>query len=172
MGSGSLQDFISSLEPTRMALEQLVRWVINTVLRLGLHFIGRRPDYDAFHATVQARMSAVQPTPAEVDTALKLHEGGVISLESIHARIGIEESQAEKERMALEGITPALALKILAAAPAWVGLKALQLAFPALLISDSQVEEQRQADLGGAPPVNPADLNALDGAALDNAPNP
>ncbi|WP_161883860.1 hypothetical protein [Deinococcus alpinitundrae] len=168
----AVQDFISSLEPTRMALEQLVRWVINTVLRLGLHFIGRRPEYDAFHATAQARMSAVQPTPAEVDTALKLHEAGVIAEETMLGRIGVEDVAAERARRAAEGITPTLALKILETAPAWVGLMALSLAFPILAITPEQIEEQRQADLGGAPPVNPADLNALDGTGLDNAPNP
>lgn len=164
----AVQDFISSLEPTRMALEQLVRWVINTVLRLGLHFINRRPDYDAFHATVQARMSAVQPTPAEVDTAMKLHESGVISEETMLGRVGVEDVAAERSRRAAEGITPTLALKILATAPAWAGLKALQLAFVQLGITDAQVEEQRQADLGGAPPVNPADLNAIDGTGQLN----
>ncbi|WP_161883947.1 hypothetical protein [Deinococcus alpinitundrae] len=167
----AVQDFISSLEPTRMALEQLVRWVINTVLRLGLHFIGRRSEYDAFHATAQARMSAVQPTPVEVETALKLHEAGVIAEETMLGRIGVEDVAAERARRAAEGITPTLALTILETAPAWVGLKALQLAFPALGIQDADVTAQREADLGGAAPVNQADLSSLD-TGLDNAPNP
>ncbi|AWN22199.1 hypothetical protein DKM44_02250 [Deinococcus irradiatisoli] len=168
----AVNDFINSLEPTRMALEQLVRWVINTVLRMGLHFIGRRPEYDAFHATAQARMSAVQPTPAEVDTALKLHGEGAISEESMMGRIGIEDVAAERARRAAEGITPTLALKILALAPAWVGLKALSLAFPVLEITPEQIEDQRQADLGGAAPVGAADLNLPDDAGLGDAANP
>lgn len=160
----AVQDFISSLEPTRMALEQLVRWVINTVLRLGLHFIGRRPDYDAFHATVQARMSAVQPTPGEMDTAIKLQESGLFSEETTFGRLGVEDIAAEKARRAAEGITPVLALKILAAAPAWVGLKALSLGFPALGITDADVLAQKEADLKQSPP--PAAVPPGTGLAL------
>jgi hypothetical protein len=152
----AVNDFLTSLEPTRIALEGLLRWLLETVLTLALHFTGRIAEIDEVRVRVQARMSVVQPTPAEIDTAIKLHESGLISEESAMQRVGVEDVEAERAARQAEGITPTLALKILDKAPAWIGVRALQLAFPALGITDEDVRLQRDADL--APPTGPANL--------------
>ncbi|MFB9991239.1 hypothetical protein ACFFLM_04500 [Deinococcus oregonensis] len=152
----AVNDFLSSLEPTRIVLEQLLKWLLDTVLRLALHFTGRTSEIDAVRVRVQARMSVVQPTPAEIDIAIKLHEAGLISEESAMGRVGIEDVDAERATRQAEGITPALALKILDKAPTWIGVRALQLAFPALGITDEDVQLHRDMEL--APPTGPADL--------------
>ncbi|GGO32669.1 hypothetical protein [Deinococcus humi] len=159
----AVNDFISSLEPTRMALEQLVRWLLNTVLQMALHFTGRREEAEEFRVTAQARLSAVQPTPAEIDVALKLRKAGVISRESLYARVGIDDEAAESAALASEGITLDLVEMISnAGAPEWVVLKALMLALPALGISEADVAAQRDMDL--AAPIPPTDLMAEDPA--------
>lgn len=158
----AVNDFMTSLEPTRMALEQLLRWLMTTVLSLGLHFTDRLAEFEEFTATAQARASAVQPTTPEIDQALKLHEAGMISEETAMLRCGIEEVEQERARRQREGITPALAFKIAAAAPApFITMKAFQIAFPALNIQDSDIEAQREIDLAKPEP-------AVDPAALDD----
>ncbi|MVN88626.1 hypothetical protein GO986_17970 [Deinococcus sp. HMF7620] len=152
----AVNDFMSSLEPTRIALEALLRWLLGTVLALGLHFTGRVDEGKAYRVRAQARASAVQPTPQEVEAALKLHETGAISEENFLQRIGVEDVEAERAARAREGITPAIALRIVESAPAaWIATRALQLGFPALGISDADVAAQRDLDL--APPTAPAD---------------
>ena len=85
---------------------------------------------------------------AEVETALKLAGTGSISEETFLQRIGVEDVQAERDTRAAEGITPAIALRLCEAAPApWIATRALQLAFPALGITDADVAAQRAIDL-------------------------
>ncbi|MBZ9753191.1 phage portal protein [Deinococcus sp. HMF7604] len=151
----AVNDFLSSLEPTRIALEGLLRWLYEAVLRFALEMTGRIGEAQDLRVRVQARISAVQPTPAEVETAMKLHAAGLISRESAHGRIGVEDSEAEVARMAAEGITPTVAMRIAELAPAWVGLRALSLAYPALLIREEDIAAQRDLDL--APPTAPAE---------------
>ncbi|MFC4639812.1 hypothetical protein [Deinococcus hohokamensis] len=146
----AVQDFITSLEPTRMALEQLLRWLIGTVLALGLHFTGRRAEWEAFKATAQARVSVVQPTPEQIKRANEMRDARRISYKMWCSLVGIEEPEAEQAALAAEPITQDVALVILEKAPAWVGLRALSIAFPALKISEEDIAAQREADLGGA----------------------
>lgn len=157
----AVNDFLSSLEPTRMALEGLLRWVLDAVLRLALHFTGRIAEIDELRIQTQAKISAVQPTPAEVETALKLHSGGAIGEEDFLRRIGVEDVEAHRATRTAEGITPALAFRIVDSAPApWVGMRALMLAFPGLGLTEEDVRAQRDADLSG--PTGPADLSGDD----------
>lgn len=144
----AVNDFVSSLEPTKHSLEQMMRWLLSSVLRMALHFAGRGSEVEGWRVSVQARVSAVQPTPSDVDTALRLHETGAISEEEFAGRIGIEDWEAEKKRRADEGITPAIAMKLLdKALPTWVHLQASMLAFPALGITPADVARQKEAEL-------------------------
>lgn len=156
----AVQDFLTSLEPTRMALEQLLRWLMNTVLSLGLHFTGRRAEWDAFKATAQARVSVVQPTPEQIKTANEMRDARRISYKTWCSLVGIEEPETEQSALAAEPITQDVALVLLDKAPTWVGLKALSMAFPALGITESDVAAQRELDL--AQPVEPTPLNDPD----------
>lgn len=144
----AVNDFLSGLEPTRIELEGLLRWLLGTVLALALHLSGEAGAASDLRVRAQARASAVQPTPAEVETALKLASTGSISEETFLQRIGVEDVQAERDTRAAEGITPAIALRLCEAAPApWIATRALQLAFPALGITDAHVAAQRAIDL-------------------------
>lgn len=159
----AVNDFLSSLEPTRMALEQMVRWLMSTVLRLGLDIVGRPGEWDAYKATVQARTSAVQPTSAEVESALNLRKAGLISRKTFYSRVGIEEAEAEAAAIAAEGITPDVALVILPTLPVpWLQMKVAQMAWPALGLTDQDVARQKELDTagpqkaqGGAPEPQP-----------------
>ncbi|MFC3834782.1 MULTISPECIES: hypothetical protein [Deinococcus] len=144
----AVNDFLSGLETTRIQLEALLRWLLSTVLALALHLSGQAGAAQDLRVRVQARASAVQPTPAEVETALKLHQTGSISEETFLQRVGVEDVQAERDTRASEGITPAIALRLCEAAPApWIATRALQLAFPALGIADADVAAQKAIDL-------------------------
>lgn len=146
----AVNDFMTSLEPTRMALEQLLRWLMTTVLKLGLDFTGRLAEWDGFKVSAQARASAVQPTSAEVEAARQLRKDGLISRKTFYSRIGIEEGDAEAAALAAEGITPDIALVIIGSGlPAFVGMRAAQQAWPSLGITDEEVNLQRDIDLGG-----------------------
>ena len=149
----AVNDFMTSLEPTKAALEALVRWLLSTVLGLALHFTGRAGELDAYRVRVQGRLTAVQPTSEEVKTALKLHEAGAISMETLRARAGVDDGDAEQAAITAEGITPALAMRILDRAPTWVGLQALALALPALGITPADVAAQREIDLAAPAPA-------------------
>lgn len=153
----AVNDFMSSLEPTRIAIEALLRWMYDAVLRFALQVTGRIAEADAVRIRAQARLSAVQPTPAEIKTTLELHQAGLLSRETTYSRLGVEDGDAEVSRLAAEAVTPTLALRLLETAPAWVGLRALSLAFPALQITEEDIQAQRDLDL--APPTAPADLN-------------
>lgn len=145
----AVNDFTTSLEPTRIALEQLLRWLLETVWRLALHFTGRSAEAEQWRVRAQARLSVVQPTTSDMDAAIKLHEAGLISEESALGRVGIEDVEAERATRLAEGITPLIAMKLLEKAPSWIGVRALQLAFPVLGITDEQVQAHYEADVGG-----------------------
>lgn len=165
----AVQDFLTSLEPTRMALEQLLRWLMTTVLSLGLHFTGRRAEWDAYKATAQARVSVVQPTPEQIKTANEMRDARRISYKTWCSMVGIEEPEAEQAALAAEPITQDVALVLLERAPTWVGLRALSIAFPALGITEQDVAAQRELEL--AQPVEPTPLgdDDPDGANQDDA---
>ncbi len=162
----AVNDFLSSLEPTRIQLEHLLRWLLDTVLRAALFLIGQTDAAKDLRVRVQARTSAVQPTPAEVDTAIKLHEKGLISEEEAMQRVGTEDVEASRTTRQAEGITPALAFRILESAPAWIGVRALMLAFPALGLTDQDVAAHRELDLAVMP--SPVDSAVLDDENADD----
>lgn len=149
----AVNDFLSSLEATRIQLEAMLRWLLGTVLKLALHLQGKADGRSAASADdlrvrVQARVSAIQPTPQDIEAALKLEAAGKISEETAMQRCGVEDVQAERDTRAAEGITPALALVIASAAPApFIAMRALMLAFPALGLTEQDVEAQKAIDL-------------------------
>lgn len=150
----AVNDFMTSLEPTRIALENLMRWLLTTALELGLHFAGRAGELEDYRVRVQARLSAVQPSAAEIESTLKVQASGAISEETAMGRLGVEDIDAERATRAAEGITPAL-VRVLsdAGAPEWVVLRALQLAYPALGLTDEDVQAQRELDLASGVPA-------------------
>lgn len=153
----AVQDFLTSLEPTRIALEQLLRWLQTTVIKLALDFTNQSQSWDGFSATAQARFSAIQPTPTEIDQAVKLRDKRLISLKTFYSRIGIEDAEAEITAIQSEAITQDAALKLTESLPTWLAMKALQKAFPELGIEDDDIQAQKDIDL--ASPVPPADFD-------------
>ncbi|WP_261665442.1 hypothetical protein [Deinococcus sp. Marseille-Q6407] len=156
----AVNDFMTSLTDTAQALEQMLRWLLGSVLRLGLHVAGRAEEMDDLRVSATCRLTLVQPTPDDRRQALAELEAGAISEEEYFARTGVEDPEAMREQRQAEGITPALAFKIVAAAPTWIGVRALQKAFPALGITDEDVRAHRELEL--AAPVEP-DLLTVDG---------
>ncbi len=152
----AVNDFVSSLEPTRIALEQLVRWVLGTVLQLGLYFAGRAGEADAYRVATQARLTAVQPTAEDITGALALYKAGATSEEDFLGRIGVEDVDAMRATRKAEGVTPVLAFQLAAAGiPMFLVMRALRAAgFD--FITDEMIADQQAADqAGGAEPPVP-----------------
>lgn len=144
----AVNDFVTSLEATRIALEQLIKWLLTTVLELALYFTNRTNELAPYRVRVQGRLSAVQRTPEEVRQALELHQKGLISEEEALQAAGVEDIEATRAARLSEGITPALALVIAdKPLPQYIIMRAFQKAFPALDITDEDIGLQRAIDL-------------------------
>ena len=53
----AVTDFLTSLESTKHNLEQMFRWLLGTVLKMALHFMGRGSELEGWRISVQARFS-------------------------------------------------------------------------------------------------------------------
>lgn len=95
-------DFAKSLAGTKIEIDALGRWLIETVLAIGAMLAGTPGRYDALRATFD---SHIDTGPISADERRALGEEvdkGRLSLETFLALVGHDDVDAEKTRIAAE----------------------------------------------------------------------
>jgi len=96
--------FEKDLQITAAEVEAAARWLLETVLAMAAHFAGQSERYAGLRAVVQARIDSGPVSAEEKRAAIELKDAGLWALETSMSATGIEDTDAEKERIAKEGI--------------------------------------------------------------------
>lgn len=104
----SAGDYMSSLDPTTREAQDIVEWVLESVLALRAHFLG---EAITPQVTVFARVQPVPPTVAERAQMMSETQWGIISVQFYRAKIGVLNSGSMTEQINDErkaGFSPTL----------------------------------------------------------------
>lgn len=81
------------------AVETAVRWALETVLALAACLAGRAGDFDGLRAYVQARIDSGPVSAEDRRSTKEMVEGELLSRESGMSEIGVEDVDAEQQRI-------------------------------------------------------------------------
>lgn len=95
-------DYLDSLGLTANAVQGAVRWLLGTTLRLAGVLMGSPDRFDALKPMAQARISVVQPTSEDIKATIAKRGALLISRETAMTEVGIEDPDAELERIEAE----------------------------------------------------------------------
>lgn len=95
-------DFTLSLGDTLAQVEQAGRWLIETVLAMAAAFSGQAGRYDILRATFACRVDTGPITADEQDQVRQNVEAGLLSEETGMARVGVQDIDAEKTKIAAQ----------------------------------------------------------------------
>lgn len=95
-------DFAKSLGPTKIELDALGRWLIETVLALAAVFAKTPGKYDGLRATFDCRIDTGPMEATERAQIVTEVEKGMLSLETALAMLGHDDVAAELARIAAE----------------------------------------------------------------------
>ena len=102
-------DFESSLGPTTAQVERAIRWMLETMLALAATFAGTPGRYADLRAVVTCRVNSGPITSDEQDQTRQNVAAHLLSEETGMARIGVDDVDAEKTKIAAEGETASAA---------------------------------------------------------------
>ncbi|NJK45031.1 MAG: hypothetical protein HC933_12770, partial [Pleurocapsa sp. SU_196_0] len=101
----AMNDYRSSLRPTVDALNGAMRWLFNTVLRLGAHFAGDAERFAGLRAVATTRPEVTFVDGDEIRTLIEMHAAGLISRESaMLATQRVTDPQAERAALKTESL--------------------------------------------------------------------
>lgn len=95
-------DFRQSLQDTKSQLESAIRWLLETVLSMTATFSGQPGRYDTLRANVECKLDLGPISADDQRVAKELKEAGVISTETTMGRVGVDDVDAERERIETE----------------------------------------------------------------------
>lgn len=95
-------DFEQSLKPTKTEIDRLVRWLLETALLLAAIFSGRPGRYDGLRATSDCRLDSGPLSADEQQQIIELVDAELLDRESAMSRVGVEDVDATKQRIAAE----------------------------------------------------------------------
>lgn len=95
-------DYLDSLDPTARAVQGAVRWMLGTALRLAGVLMNEPERHDSLRPMSQVRITVVQPTPEDVKATIEKRDARLISRETAMSEVGIEDPDAEMERIKAE----------------------------------------------------------------------
>jgi len=95
-----MADFITSLYLTKSALDPAIRWVIETVLRFAFQISDNGDSFpDGYRPTADARINSGPVPSSEIEAVVKLVKQRLISHHTALSRLGVEDVEAEMERL-------------------------------------------------------------------------
>lgn len=92
-------DFEDSVAPTTAQAERAIRWLLETTLALGAAFAGQVGRYADLRAVVTCRVNSGPISGDEQNQARLNLDAGLLSTEGAMARIGVDDTDAEKARI-------------------------------------------------------------------------
>jgi hypothetical protein len=95
-------DFAASLGPTVAEAERAGRWLIETALAMAAAFSGQPGRYDGLRGVFACRVDTGPVSSDEQAQARENVKAGIMSEETAMARVGIDDVDAEKARIAAE----------------------------------------------------------------------
>lgn len=98
----ALTDFVSSLRLSVPAIERATRWLLETALSLAAHFAGQSGRFTGLRAVVTCQLDAGPLHADDVRQAIDLVDARLLSRESAMVRIGIDDTDAETQRIQAE----------------------------------------------------------------------
>jgi hypothetical protein len=98
----ALADFLSSLKLTAPQVERAVRWLLETALHLGAHFAGQGGRYLGLRVVASCRLDTGPLSADEAKQVIDLVDARLLSRETGMARVGVDDSDAEAQRIQAE----------------------------------------------------------------------
>ncbi len=98
----ALADFLSSLRLTAPAIERAVRWMLETALHLGAHFAGQPGRYLGLRVVTTCHLDTGPLAADEAKQVIDLVAAELLSRETGMARVGVDDSDAEAQRIQAE----------------------------------------------------------------------
>lgn len=98
----ALSDFLSSLRLTAPAVERAVRWLLETALHLAAHFAGQPGRYLDLRAVTICHLDTGPLGADEAKQVIDLVDAKLLSRETGMARVGIDDTDAEAQRIQAE----------------------------------------------------------------------
>lgn len=98
----ALADFLSSLRLTAPAVEGATRWLLETALHLAAHFAGQPGRYLDLRAVATCHLDTGPLSTDEAAQVVSLVDARLLSRETGMARVGIDDSDAEAQRIQAE----------------------------------------------------------------------
>jgi hypothetical protein len=98
----ALADFLSSLKLTAPQVERAVRWLLETALHLAAHFAGQGGRYLGLRVVATCRLDTGPLSADEAKQVIDLVDARLLSRETGMARVGIDDSDAEAQRIQAE----------------------------------------------------------------------
>lgn len=95
-------EFESSLKDSKDAVDDLGRWLLETELRLGALLCGRSKDFLQLRCDFNAIIETGPVSPEEKTAIISLVSAGLMSKETAMSVLGIDDTDAELERIAQE----------------------------------------------------------------------
>lgn len=95
-------DFVSSLRKTRTQAEKALRWLLETALAMAAQFSGQPGRFAGLRVDAECRLDLGPVSAYDQEGAIKLRDAGFISLETGMGRVGVDDVDAEKTRIAAE----------------------------------------------------------------------
>lgn len=94
--------FEKALQELARSIEAAARWVLETALAMAAVFSGQPDRYAGLRAVVQARLDSGPIAAADKLAAIQIRDAGLWSIETAMSQTGIEDTDAEKERIERE----------------------------------------------------------------------
>ena len=98
-------DFEASLGATISEVEAAGRWLLETALAMAAAFANQPGRFDSLRATFTCRVDSGPISADEQDQTRQNVEAGLLSKETGMVRIGVDDTDAEKTKIAAEGET-------------------------------------------------------------------
>lgn len=101
----AVNEYRSSLKPTKTQIERAVAWMLETTLKLAAYFGGNATRFDTLRAAVNVNVAVTHPGAEDIRADIELNKNGLMSQETVMLRSGrISDPVAEKARLKLERI--------------------------------------------------------------------
>lgn len=95
-------DYVDSLGLTASQAQAAIRWLLGTTLATASVLMGAPGRYVALRPTAKARISVIQPTAEDINATIAKRDAGFISRETGMTEVGVEDPDAELDRINAE----------------------------------------------------------------------